>query len=159
MGKSAYLEGNVLKMRSTITALKIIFLFSLSLSITVEAAEVKVLSAIAMQPILEDLGQKFERATEHKVAFTFDNTRTVVKRVQDGDTADVVVVPRQEIVSFVKNGQAVGGNVTAIARSRGFGVAVRKGAPKPDISSPEALRRTLLAAKSISGLLRRVRSG
>ena len=137
-------------MRSIIAASKIIFMFSLSLNITVEAAEVKVLSAIAMQPILEDLGQKFERATGHKVAFTFENTRTVVKRVQDGDTADVVVLPRQEIDSFVKNGKAVAGNITAIANSRGFGVAVHKGAPKPDISSPEGLRRTLLAAKSIS---------
>ena len=52
-----------------------------------------------------------------QAAFTFDNTRTVVKRVQDGETADVVVVPRQEIDSFVKNGKAVAGNVTAIASS------------------------------------------
>ena len=73
-----------------------------------------------------------------------------MKRVEDGETVDVVLVPRQEIDSFVKNGKAVAGNVTAIASSRGFGVAVRKGAPKPDISSPAALRRTLLAAKSIT---------
>jgi molybdate transport system substrate-binding protein len=127
-----------------------IFMFPLLFGITADAAEIKVLSAITMQPILEDLGPKFERATGHKVAFTFGNTRTVVKRVQDGETADVVIVPRQEIDRFVKNGKAVAGNVTAIASSRGFGVAVRKGATKPDISSPEALRRTLLAAKSIS---------
>jgi molybdate transport system substrate-binding protein len=139
-----------MKMRSIIAGSKIIFMLLLSFGITVEAAEVKVLSAVAMQPILEDLGQKFERATGHTATFTFDNTRTVVKRVQDGNPADVVVLPRQEIESFVKNGKAVAGNITAIASSRGFGVAVRKGATKPDISSPEALRRTLLAAKSIS---------
>lgn len=139
-----------MKIGLLVGASKIIFTFPLFLSITAEAAEIKLLSAIAMQPILEDLGQKFERATGHKLSFTFDNTRTVVKRVQDGETADVVVVPRQEIDSFIKNGKALAGNVTAIASSRGFGVAVRNGAPKPDISSPEALRRTLLAAKSIS---------
>ena len=139
-----------MKMRLLVAASKIILMFPVLLGITAEAAEIKVLSAITMQPILEDLGQKFERATGHKLAFTLDNTRTVVKRVEDGETADVVLVPRQEIDSFVKNGKAVAGNVTAIASSRGFGVAVRKGAPKPDISSPAALRRTLLAAKSIT---------
>ena len=139
-----------MKMRLLVAASKIILMFPVLLGITAEAAEIKVLSAITMQPILEDLGQKFERATGHKLAFTFDNTRTVVKRVEDGETADVVLVPRQEIDSFVKNGKAVAGNVTAIASSRGFGVAVRKDAPKPDISSPAALRRTLLAAKSIT---------
>ncbi len=51
----------------------------------------------------------------------------------------------------MKDGAAVAGNVTVIARS-GIGVAVRKGAPKPDISSPDALKRTLLAAKSITYL-------
>ena len=119
-----------MKMRLLVAASKIILMFPVLLGITAEAAEIKVLSAITMQPILEDLGQKFERATGHKLAFTFDNTRTVVKRVEDGETADVVLVPRQEIDSFVKNGKAVAGNVTAIASSRGFGVAVRKDAPK-----------------------------
>jgi molybdate transport system substrate-binding protein len=71
------------------------------------------------------------------------------KRVQGGETADVVIIPRQGIDGFVMDGKASAGNVTAIARS-GLGVAVRKGAPKPDISSPEALKRTLLAAKSIT---------
>jgi len=116
---------------------------------TAEAAELKVLSTIAMRQVMEDLGPKFERATGHKLAITFATLGGVVKRVQGGETADVVVIPRQGIDSFVKDGKAAAGNVTVIARS-GIGVAVRKGAPKPDISSPEALKRTLLAAKSIT---------
>ena len=138
-----------MKIRSLVAAVNIGFMFLLVVGITAEAAELKVLSTPAMQPILEDLGPKFERATGHKLAFTFAPTRAVVKRVQDGETADVVVIPRQEIDSFVKDGKAVAGNVTVVASSV-IGVAVRKGAPKPDISSPEALKRTLLAAKSIS---------
>jgi len=113
------------------------------------AAEIKVLSGFAMQKVMEDLGPKFERATGHKLAITFASPGAVVKRVQDGETADVVVIPRQGIDSFVKDGKAAAGNVTVVARS-GMGVAIPKGAPKPDISSPEALKRTLLAAKSIT---------
>jgi molybdate transport system substrate-binding protein len=121
----------------------------LLLGIAAEATEIKVLSAFAIQDVMEDLAPKFERATGHKLAITFATLGGVVKRVQDGETADVVVIPRQGIDSIVKDGKAASGNVTVVARS-GISVAVRKGAPKPDISSPEALKRTLLAAKSIT---------
>ena len=113
------------------------------------AAEIKVLSAGAMRPVMEDLGPKFERASGHKLAITFATIGAVVKRVQNGETADVVIISRQGIESFVKDGKAVAGNVTVVARS-GMGVAVRKGAPKPDVSSPDTLKRTLLAAKLIT---------
>ena len=124
-------------------------MFLLAVGIAAEAAEVKVLSGIGMRPVMEDLGPKFERATGHKLAITFAGLDAVVKRVQEGETADVVIIVRQGIDSLVKDGKAAAGNVTVIARS-GVGVAVRKGALKPDISSPEALKRTLLAAKSIT---------
>ena len=114
-----------------------------------QAAEIKVLSANGMREVMEDLGPKFERATGHKLAITYANLGAIVKRVQGGETADVVITPRQGIDGFVKDGKADAGNVTALART-GTGVVVRKGAPKPDISSPEALKRTLLAAKSIN---------
>ncbi len=113
------------------------------------AAEIKVLSANGMREVMEDLGPKFERASGHKLAITFGNLGVIVKRVQDGETADVVITPRQGIDGFVKDGKADASSVTALART-GTGVVVRKGAPKPDISSPEALKRTLLAAKSIT---------
>jgi len=121
----------------------------LSLGIPAEAAEIKVLSAIAMQRAVEDLGPKFERATGHKLAVTFATLGAIVKRIQDGDTPDVVIAPQQGIDTLVKDGKAVADNVTVLART-GISLAVRKGAFKPDISSPEALKRALLAAKSIS---------
>jgi molybdate transport system substrate-binding protein len=114
-----------------------------------EAAEIKVLSVFPFQVVMEDLGPKFERATGQKLAITFATLGGVVKRVQDGETADLVVIPRQGIDSLVKDGKADAGNVTIVARSC-IGVAVRKGASRPDISSAEALKRTLLAAKSIT---------
>jgi molybdate transport system substrate-binding protein len=124
-------------------------MFLLVAGVAAQAPEIKVLSAVPMQPVLEDLGPKFERATGYKLAITFAALGEVVNRIQDGETADVVIIPRQGIESLAKDGKAAAGNVTVVARS-GIGVAVRKGAPKPDVSSPEALKRTLLAAKSIA---------
>jgi molybdate transport system substrate-binding protein len=138
-----------MKMRAVVAASHIGVMCLLLVGIAAEAAELKVLSAGAMQAIMEDLGPKFERGTGHTLAFTFATAGAIVKRVQEGETADVVVLPQQGIDSFVKDGKAVAGNVTVVARS-GISVAVRKGASKPDISSPDALKRTLLAAKSIS---------
>jgi molybdate transport system substrate-binding protein len=138
-----------MKTRSLIAASNIGVMFLLVVGIAAEAAELRVLSAIGMQLVMEDLGLKFERASGHKLAITFATLGAAVKRVQDGETADVVIIPRQGIDSFVKDGKAAAGNVTVLARS-GIVVAVRKGAPRLDISSPDALKRTLLAAKSIS---------
>ena len=100
---------------------------------------------------MEDLGPKFALASGHKLAIEFGNLGTVVQRIQGGETVDVVVLPRQGVDGLVKDGRASPGSVTVLARS-GIGVAVRKGGPKPDISTPAAFRRTLLAAKSITYL-------
>lgn len=138
-----------MKKRSFVAAANIGFMFLLAISVTAEAVEIKVLSSNAMQEVMDDLGPKFERATGHKLAIVFGTSGAVVNRFQGGEVADVVITSRQGIDSFVKDGRAAAGSVAVVARS-GVGVAVRKGAPKPDISTAEALRRTLLAAKSIT---------
>src|SRR5215510_10826632 len=125
------------------------FIFVLVAGNAADSAELKVLSATGIQAVMEDLRPKFEHATGHKLVITFANAGTTVKRIQDGETVDVIIAPQPGIESFVKDGKAIAGNVTVIARA-GIGLAVRNGAPKPDISSPEALKRTLLAAKSIA---------
>jgi len=138
-----------MKIRSLVAAANIGFMFLLVLGIKAEAAELKMLSAFGMQSVMEDLGPKFERATGHKLAISFATAGAAVSRAQGGETADVVIATRQGIDGLVKDGKAAADNVTALA-SAGISVAIRKGAPKPDISSPDALKRTLLAAKSIS---------
>lgn len=138
-----------MKLRLLIAAASMGFVCLLAVGIAAHAAEIKVMSAIGMQAVMEDLGPKFERTTGHKLAISFATLGATVKRVQGGETTDVVIIPQPGINSLVKDGKAVAGNVTVVARS-GIGVAVRKGAPKPDISSPEALKHTLLAAKSIT---------
>jgi len=139
-----------MKIRLLVGVANIGVMFLLVGGIAVQAAEVKALITNQMKAVMEDLGPKFERATGHKLAITFAGLGVVVSRVQGGETADVVILPREGIDGFVKDGKAAVGNVTVVAISRGLGVVVRKGAPKPDISSPEALKRTLLAAKSIT---------
>jgi molybdate transport system substrate-binding protein len=113
------------------------------------AAEIKVLSTIALQSVMEDLAPQFERAAGDKVTITFGLSGAIVKRVQEGETADLLLVPQSAVDGLLKAGKVQPGSDFSLARSS-VGVAVRKGAPKPDISTPEALKRTLVAAKSIS---------
>ena len=138
-----------MKICSLLIAREFGFLSLLMIGIAAQASDVKVLSAVPMRAAMEDLVPKFERASGHKLAITFNNFGTIVKLVQGGENPDVVIIPRQGIDAFLLDGKATAGNVADIARV-GFGVAVRKGAPKPDISSPEAFKRALLAAKSIT---------
>ena len=138
-----------MEQRLLTAAANIGFVCLLLVGITVQAAELKVLSAFGMQSVLEDLGPKFEHATGHKLAIAFATGGATVKRVQGGEAFDVVITLRQGIDTLVKDGKAPADNVTVLA-SAGISVAIRKGAPRPDISSPDALKRSLLAAKSIS---------
>lgn len=111
-------------------------------------AELKVLSAVGVQEVMENLGPKFERATGHKLVIVFDPMGRVLKRIEDGESGDVIVLPAQGIDRLVKEGKASADDVRTVARSN-VGVAVRKGTPKPDISSPEAFRQAMLDAQSI----------
>ncbi len=140
-----------MKIRSLVAAASIGFIFLLVVGNAAESAELKVLCANGMQPVMEDLGPKFERETGHKLAITFATGGATVKRAQDDEAADVVIAIRQGVEGLVKEAKAAADTVTALA-STGISIAVRKGASKPDISSPEALKRTLLAAKSVTYL-------
>ena len=123
--------------------------FLLAGSVAAQAAEIRMLVSPGFGPVMQDLGPKFERATGHQLAVSSDTLGAIVRRVRDGESCDIVLSPRSAIDGFVKDGKAAAGSVTVVS-SAGMGVAVRKGAPMPDISSPEALKRTLLAAKSIT---------
>jgi molybdate transport system substrate-binding protein len=114
-----------------------------------QPAEVKVIAANAMRGVVEDLGPQFERASGNKLAVTFAPIGAIMKRVRAGEAADVVIVDPQGADGLVKDGKANAADVTVLARSF-MGVAVRQGAARPDISSPEAFKRALLAAKSIT---------
>ena len=134
-----------MNIRSLVAAANVGVVFLLGAGIAAQAAEVRVLSSYGMRDVLVGIHAKFEAATGHTVAVNFANPRLIEKRIQDRETVDVVIGGD---IDFAK-GQFVPGSVTPIARGV-LGVAVRKGAPKPDISSPDAVKRALIAAKSIS---------
>jgi molybdate transport system substrate-binding protein len=115
--------------------------------VAVQAAEIKVLCTIGVKPALPDVVSEFERTTGHKVLIAWGNAATLKTRYLEGEQADVAVLTAAAIDDLAKAGKVTGSRVD-LARS-GIGLAVKVGAPKPDISSPEALKRTLLAAKSI----------
>jgi molybdate transport system substrate-binding protein len=112
------------------------------------AAEVKVLSAVAIQPALDDLARDFERKTGSKVKVDYATAGIVRDRIRDGEAADVAILPRSAFEPLLTAGKIVPGSETVVARSL-IAVAVPAGAPKPDISSVEALKHAMLAAKSI----------
>jgi molybdate transport system substrate-binding protein len=113
------------------------------------AAEIKVLSVLGMRAVLDDLGPRFERSSGNKLVISFTTLGGALKRVQAGETADVVIIPQRGIERLAGEGKVIVDGVVVFAQSR-MGVAVRKGAARPDISSPESLRRALLEVKSLT---------
>src|SRR5258708_8092974 len=121
---------------------------ALLLSGMADAAEIKVLSTQATQEAYVELVAQFEKASGHKVTTVFTGTLNVQKRLADGEAYDLIIMAGPAIDEQIGLGKAVAGSRVDFAKSR-TGVAVRKGAAKPDISSAGALKKTLLAAKSI----------
>jgi molybdate transport system substrate-binding protein len=112
------------------------------------AAELKILTTPALTESWEALAPKFE-ATGHKLTIVYAPSGAIAKRVAEGETADLLVSTPAGIDSLIKAGRVLDGTNTPIANSP-MGVAVLKGAPKPDISTPDAFRRALLAAKAVA---------
>jgi molybdate transport system substrate-binding protein len=112
------------------------------------STEIKVLSSIATREAYLELVPQFERATGHKVATIWAGTTDIMKRMAAGERYDLIMISSDELDQLIKQGKVAPGSRVDIAKS-GIGVAVRAGAPRPDISSGEALKRTLLAAKTV----------
>jgi molybdate transport system substrate-binding protein len=121
----------------------------LILTAQAHAAEIKVLSSNATKTLLEDIAPMFEKASGHKVTLGFGTSQQVAKRVESGEAVDLVVITPEAIDRLVKDGKVVARSNVEIARSL-IGIAVRRSTPHPDIRTPEALKKTLLAAKSVT---------
>lgn len=112
------------------------------------AADLKVFSTTALTEIWQELKPKFE-ARGHKLELVLQPSGALGKRIGGGEAGDVIVSTTAGVEALAKSGKLVSGTTRVLASS-GMGVAVLKGAPKPDISTPEAFKRTLLAAKSVA---------
>jgi molybdate transport system substrate-binding protein len=115
-----------------------------------QAAELKVLAGGSMTAVLNELAPPFERASGHKLIIHFDSTPNLIKLATSGDPFDLGVVPIDVFKDATAKARFVLPTID-IARV-GYGVAVRAGAPKPDVSTPDALKKTLLGAQSIAYL-------
>jgi molybdate transport system substrate-binding protein len=112
-------------------------------------AELQVFSTIGVRSAAESLFARFESASGHKLAVTWGSAAMLVKRIESGETADVLILSRAGIETLKQQGKIAPGSDVTLAGS-GVGIAVKAGATKPDISTPEALKQTLLKAKSIA---------
>ncbi len=113
------------------------------------AAEIKVMSAGAVKPMVLALGQEFARETGNKVEFAFGTVGAMRKRFEDGEAADLVVLSASAIEAMEKSGKFLPGSRTDLGRTI-TAVAVRDGAPVPDISTVDAFKQALLKARSVA---------
>ncbi len=124
-------------------------LAALAAAVPAEAAEIRVYSGGAPQAALKLFAAEFERASGHKLAFTFGVVDAIRQRLASGEKADVILLPVPMIDAMDKAAALRPGSRAVLARV-GIGVVVQQGAALPDIAKPETVRKTLLDARSIA---------
>jgi molybdate transport system substrate-binding protein len=112
------------------------------------AADIALLAAGASKETVSELIPSFEKTTGHKVIATWAPAPEIRKRLVDGETYDLVISRADDIDGFVKQGKVTPDSRTDLMKT-GVGMAVRAGAPRPDVGSTESLKRALLAARTI----------
>jgi len=113
-----------------------------------DAAEVKVLTSVALTSAVNELAPKYEQATGNKLDIGYSLIADIRKRMLDGETADVIILSRPVMDELDKLDKFAPGSIINVAGTP-VALTIRAGAPKPDISTVDALKQTLLAAKSI----------
>jgi molybdate transport system substrate-binding protein len=137
--------------RRTVVALAACMLFvSLSHGAAC-AADLKIFASRAIWTVLQKIGPEFESRTGHKLNITTGLSSEFVQRIDAGEPFDVIAAPLPVLDQLIAGGKVTADTTTTLARSA-YGVGVRAGAPKPDISSVEAFKQALLNAKSVTYL-------
>ena len=121
---------------------------ALSAATAGQAAELKVVSGNGARAAVQELCRQFERTTGHRIALHFGVNAALHRKIEAGETFDVAILNPPVLDALIKQGKIVGPRAD-IGRA-GLGVAVRTGAPKPDIGSVDAFRRALLAANAVA---------
>jgi molybdate transport system substrate-binding protein len=134
---------------SNIAAIGMLGLFLLVQPGIASAATIKVLCSNGIRAAMEELTPQFERLTKHKVEITFGVSALLERQIEAGESFDLAVLTPPLIELLVKRGKIAPDSGTVLART-GEGIAVRAGAPRPEIGTTEALKRTLLNSKSIT---------
>jgi molybdate transport system substrate-binding protein len=116
---------------------------------SIEAAEIRVLASNGVKATLEELAPAFERETGNKLVIEYGLAAVLKRQIEGGAAFDLAILTSAGIDDLAKQRKVDAGSRAAIARS-GVGIGIKQGGPRPDIGAPDAFKRTLLAAKSIT---------
>jgi molybdate transport system substrate-binding protein len=119
------------------------------LSAEASAAELKVLSAGAIRVVLQELAPAFEAASGHNLKIEYATAGVIEQKVAADDEIDVAILTKPRVDKLVREAKIIGGTAITLARAQ-IGLAVKKGAEKPDISSLEAFKKVLVNVKSVA---------
>jgi molybdate transport system substrate-binding protein len=114
-----------------------------------QPAGLRVLASNGMKAVIDELEPQLERELGRPLAIDFSTTAAQRQKIEAGEPFDVVVLTTEALDALAKSGKVAASSVAALGRS-GIGVGVRAGAAKPDVATPDALKRALLAAKSVT---------
>jgi molybdate transport system substrate-binding protein len=123
----------------------------LAFSSGASSAELRIFASRALWTVLQEVGPTFERSTGHKLNMTTGLSTAFASRINAGEPFDLMFAPPVSLDAYIKDGKLDPGTRTVLVSSD-VGVGVRAGAPKPDISTVEAFKQTLLKAKSVTYL-------
>jgi molybdate transport system substrate-binding protein len=122
---------------------------ALLLAVPTRAAELTIFATGSMADPLKDVGEDFTHQTGHTLRFSLGTTGGVLNKLRAGEKGDVIVISDEAADALEKEGKIMPGSRKDVARAL-FAVVVKANAPTPDISTPEALKKAVLAARSIS---------
>jgi molybdate transport system substrate-binding protein len=139
-------------MRKITTAVASLLVLALA-SGSASAADLKVFITSGAKPVMMDVASQFEKSTGHKLSVTYQGSAVLQEAIERDDSFDAAVLIASNMDAVVKSGRVNATSRVNLARS-GLGVVVRAGQPKPDISTVDAFKRTMLNAKSIAYVTR-----
>lgn len=123
--------------------------FALLPAATADTAELRVIAGGSITGLMKELGPPFEQASGHRLSIHFDSTPNIITRINSGTPFDLAIVPVDVFKDATAKAHFASGPTIDIARV-GYGVAIKADGEKPDISTPDALKKTLLDASSIA---------
>jgi molybdate transport system substrate-binding protein len=146
---SSRMEGFLMQLCSNTILRRVLLATAIALLPQVaRSAEIKVIAANALKDGYTELVASFEKLSGHKVITTWAGTVNATKRVNDGEVYDLVIIGSNNIDQLIATGKLAAGSRADFAKT-GVGIAVRADMPKPDVSSGDAVKAAVLAAKSI----------
>jgi molybdate transport system substrate-binding protein len=144
--RNAMNRSKLMNLRSTLSITAVILLMQ---GMNSHAAEIHLLCASAFEPVMPELLAEFEKSSGHKVMSEYPTAGAVTDRVQKGAAVDVAIATGPQIASLQTQSRIIQNSRTDLVKV-GIGIFVRRGGSKPDISSVDAFKRSLMAAKSIA---------